>query len=574
MNMMPSGGLLLLAVGWPLFLTLLLVFKRIRPVVLHLASWAALPALLASLLVAPSGMRWHLPWMMLGSELGLDTIGQMFLLPAALLWTVSGRYARAYFLKQEQRTRFYLFFLPAMGGNFALILAQELQGFYLGFTLMSFASYGLVIFNGTTAALLAGRVYIGFVVAGEVMLFASLILATYATGSTTFDVVRIGLIDADNREIVILLALAGFAIKVGVFGLHVWLPLAHPVAPAPASAVLSGAMLKAGLLGWLRLLPLGEVALPEWGGVIIVAGLTSAFYGVVIGVMQRDPKILLAYSSISQMGIITMTMGLGMLAPQAWPNILPGIAFYALHHGLSKGALFLGVGIAGSQDRLQRRWIWFALWLPALALAGAPWTSGMLVKHLVKAYTFYAPTPWNTLLLMLLLASTVATSLLMVRLLYLLRPSANPMGLAPAAGLVWPWVVLLLTILFAPWWLRPSSVQAGYMQALESLWPILLAYFVAMVVLRMGWFLSVQPVSADDLQLFLTRSVKSLCRMGINWAGIRYTVSEVQRRNRVRLINMVAVVMARIKWAEDYIACWDVAIFLVVVMILGMGLMA
>ena len=574
MNTMLSGSLLLLGVLWPLLLILLLIFKRMRPVVSHLAPWAALPALVASLLVEPSEIGWHLPRMMLGSEVGLDTMGQTFLLLTALLWTVSGVYAQAYFPKADQRARFYLFFLLAMGGNFGLIVAQDLQSFYLGFTLMSFASYGLVIFKGTTAALLAGRVYMVLVVVGEIMLFVALILATQATGAITFDAVRIGLIDADSRDLVILLALVGFGIKAGVFGLHVWLPLAHPVAPTPASAVLSGAMLKAGLLGWLRLLPLGEIALPEWGVGATVLGLATAFYGVAIGLTQREPKTLLAYSSISQMGIMTMIMGLGMLTPQAWPVILPGITFYALHHGLSKGALFLGVGMAGSHHRLQRRWIWFGLWLPALALAGAPWTSGMLAKNLIKTYTLYVPAPWNELLLVLLSASTIATALLMARLLYLLRPAAKPFGSVPVAGLVWPWMALLLSILCVQWWLGPLSEQAGRMQVIDSLWPTLVAFFVTVAVLRMGLFLSVRPVPAGDVLLLFERCLQLLRGMSRGWRSILYTIIEAQRWWQVRLIHLAAVAMAIITRAEDYFSRWDVAVFLVVGMVLGVILMA
>jgi len=574
MNATLSGGLLLLGVVWPLMLTFMLAFRVVRPVALQLAPWAGLPALAASLLVAPSEMHWHLPEVLLGSELGLDTTGQIFLLLTALLWTVAGGYAHTYFPKPGRRARFYLFFLLAMAGNFGLIVAQDLPGFYFSFTLMSFAAYGLVIFEGTSAALHAGRVYIGLAVAGEIMLFVALLIATQATGATTFDAVRAGLIDTDSRDLVILLAIVGFGIKAGVFGLHVWLPLAHPVAPTPASAVLSGAMIKAGLLGWLRLLPLGEIALPSWGAGVIILGLVTTFYGVAIGLTQRNPKTLLAYSSISQMGIMTLSIGLGMLTPQAWPLILPGIAFYALHHGLSKGALFLGVGLAGSHHQPHRRWVWFGLWLPALALAGAPWTSGMLAKHLIKTYSTSAPAPWDSLLPVLLSACAVATALLMARLLYLLRPAAQPFGSPPVAGLVWPWMALLLAILLAPWWPGPPLGQTGSIPIIGSLWPLLLTSLVIVAVLRMGLFQSVQPVPAGDLLVLLERSMQPLYRMTRDWGGIQYVFSTALRRCQVRLIRLAAVAMARMKQAEEHFARWDVAVFLMVMMALGAGLMA
>jgi formate hydrogenlyase subunit 3/multisubunit Na+/H+ antiporter MnhD subunit len=575
MNAIFSVGLLLLGVIWPLLLTLMLAFKGGRSLALHLSPWAALPALVASLLVTPSDMRWNLSGVLFGSELGLDATGQVFLLLTALIWTVAGIYARTYFPQPEQRTRFYVFFMLAMAGNFGLILAQDLPSFYFSFSLMSFAAYGLVVFKGDVAALRAGRVYIILVVIGELMLFAAMLMATQATDAITFDAVRIGLIDADNRDWVIFLALVGFGIKVGVISLHVWLPLAHPVAPTPASAVLSGAMLKAGLLGWLRFLPMGEMALPEWGSLMIVLGFSSAFYAVVIGLTQRDPKTLLAYSSISQMGILTLTVGLGMLAPQAWPVILPGIAFYALHHGLSKGALFLGVGLSGSHHPLQRRWVWIGLCLPALALAGAPWTSGMLAKDLVKTYSLYAPTPWNSLLPILLSASAVATALLMARLLYLIRPAAQPFGLAPVVGLVWPWTVLLLSVLLAPWWLGYSlPEQAVNLQIIKSLWPILLAFFVMIIVLKMNLFQSLQPVPAGDILVFLEQSFQPVCRIVRKLVSILYFASQALQRYKFLLMRLVEVVMARIQMTEKYFTHWSLAISLVMMIAVGISLMA
>ncbi len=571
MNDTLSIGLLLLGVVWPLWLTLMLTFKGEHSLTRHLLPWAALPALVASLLVTPSDSHWFFPSILLGVEVGLDATGQVFLFFTALLWTVAGGYARAYFPKPKQRIRFYLFFMLAMAGNFSLILAQDLPSFYLGFTLMSFAAYGLIVFSGGVPALRAGRVYIVLVVVGELMLFTAMLMATQATGAITFDAVRIGLVSADNRDWIILLALMGFGIKVGVIGLHVWLPLAHPVAPTPASAVLSGAMLKAGLLGWLQLLPMGEMALPNWGVTMIILGLLSAFYGVAIGLTQRDPKTLLAYSSISQMGMITLLVGLGMLAPQVWSVILPAIAFYALHHGLSKGALFLGVGLSGSHHRLQRRWVWIGLYLPALALAGAPWTSGMLAKELVNAYTLYAPEPWSSLLPVLLSVSAMATALLMARLLYLMRPAAQPFGLPPTTGLVWPWIVLLLAILLVPWWLGSLlPEQAGSLLIIKSLWPIFLAMFVVWIVLKVKLFQSLNPIPAGDVWGIVTRFFQPLHRMVSKQvqACIQSIFCKVQDGSLVKLRQLLATAMAGIKQIEKYLARWSVASFLVMLVLI------
>ncbi|GJL72755.1 MAG: hypothetical protein NMNS01_19540 [Nitrosomonas sp.] len=578
MNTLSLDELLPLGILWPLFLACLLAFRAIRVPTLFLAPWAALPALAASLLIAPSEMRWHFPAILLGSEIGLDATGQVFLLLTALLWTVSGVYARAYLSRSARYTEFYAFFLLSMAGNFGLIMAQDLFGFYFYLSLMNFAAYGLVVFDRSTAALRAGRVYIVLVVAGELLLFAALLVTAEITGATTFDAMRTGLALADpvSRDWVILLGMAGFGIKAGMFGLHVWLPLAHPVAPTPVSAVLSGAMINAGLLGWLQLLPLGEIALPGWGAMIIILGLTAAFYGVAIGLTQREPKILLAYSSISQMGVITVALGLGMVIPHAWPIILPTIAFYALHHGLSKGALFLGVGLAGSTNRIQRRWIWLGLWLPALALAGAPWTSGMLAKYLLKTTTLYAPLPWDSLLPPLLSLSAFITALLMVRLLYLVRPDAQPSGVAPAAGQIWPWLILLLIVLLIPGWLTflMPNLETETVSVKDSLWPIAMAMIIAWSVLRLDMFRKIQPLPAGDMLVLMERSLRLLYAFGNDLINLIYRWKKWQIWLEARFIDRLMAAKERLQNMEDIFARWDVAMLFVIIIALSMGVIA
>mgnify|MGYP002639467953 CR=1 FL=1 len=573
MYMILLESLLFLSVGWPLLILYMLIVKKMHSTALYLAPWAAIPALMAAVFITPDTIEWNLPWLLLGSKVGLDQTGKVFLLLAGLLWTVAGIYAKTYFPDIGKQVRFYRFFLLAMVGNFSLILAQDLISFYLGFTLMSFASYVLVVFKGDKVAFKAGTVYIALVVVGEVILFAALLMATKVADATTFEAVRQSLINAQDKDMIILLVLAGFGVKAGVIGFHVWLPLAHPVAPTPASAVLSGTMIKAGLLGWLRMLPLGEIALPDWGVVVVILGLATAFYGVAIGLTQRNPKTLLAYSSISQMGIITISIGLGMFAPQAWPIILPGIAFYALHHGLSKGALFLGVGLSGSNHHLQRHWIWFGLWLPALALAGAPLTSGMMAKYLIKSYAFYAPTPWDWLLPILLSASAVATALLMARLLYLLRPAAIPFGSVPVAGLVWPWIVLLLAIIVVPL-LSPSLEHIGKMELVGSLWPLLLSFFIFVAVLKTDIFRFLQPVPAGDVLVLLQHTLQLLQSMIKHFSKVQLYFMKMKRFSKLGIAIVWKDIITITKKNESFFTNWETSVSFVVVLMLVTSILA
>ncbi len=150
--------------------------------------------------------------------------------------------------------RFRLFFLLAMSGNFGLIVGQDLISFYFGFALMGLAAYGLVVHEGNDRVRRAGRVYLAMTLVGEVALFAAFVFLCARTGTLTPTPEQIA--GAGPAELVLLLL--AFGIKAGLLGLHMWLPLAHPAAPVAASAVLSGAMIKAALVGWLRFLPLGQ----------------------------------------------------------------------------------------------------------------------------------------------------------------------------------------------------------------------------------------------------------------------------------------------------------------------------
>jgi formate hydrogenlyase subunit 3/multisubunit Na+/H+ antiporter MnhD subunit len=477
-------GLILLTL-WPMLVVLALAFRATRAMAMQLAPWAALPIFILVWFV-PVTATLELPWLLLGSRLGIggDT-GHLFLLFTALLWWIAGLFARGYLTDQSRQTSFYIYFLLAMTGNLGLILAQDLGSFYMFFALMSFASYGLVVHEGSSAALRAGRIYLILVVIGELALFAAMTMAMAATDAIDFATVRAGLAQAPSRDLIILLALIGFGIKAGVIGLHVWLPLAHPVAPTPASAVLSGAMIKAGLLGWLRLLPLGETTMLGWAEVFILLGLTAAFFGVVVGLTQRDPKTLLAYSSISQMGIMTVGVGLALAAPNATPLILITITLYALHHGLNKGALFLGVGVITACHANQQRWVWWGLWLPALALAGVPLSSGMLVKGLLKAQVIHAPAHWVTLLPILLSASAVATTLLVGRFMVILaNPKTATSAHGSAARLIWPWAMLLISTVVLPWWFAPAIPKLwSAVSIVTSTWPVLLGSLLLVTAL-------------------------------------------------------------------------------------------
>src|SRR5690606_8688590 len=140
---------------------------------------------------------------------------------------------------------------------------------------------------------------------GEAFLLVAFVLLAAAApeGSLLIDDAVARLASSPWRDITLTFIVLGFGLKIGLVPLHVWMPLTYSAAPIPAAAVLSGAAVNAGVIGLIRFLPF-DTALPTCGGIIATVGLLSAFYGVAIGITQRNPKAVLAYSSVSQMGFV------------------------------------------------------------------------------------------------------------------------------------------------------------------------------------------------------------------------------------------------------------------------------
>jgi len=440
--------------------TLLLLLVWSLPLVLAMfagwrhARWVVLIAPLPALVVAatlPVDTRIALPWLLLGSELGLDPTGRVFLLFSGLLWLAASLYAAGSSASERHTARWRIFFLLAMSGNLGLIVAQDMVSFYLGFTLMGLAVYGLVVHPATLRARRAARRYLAWTIAGELLLFVAVVmLVAQNAGALSFD----GLASKPPAGLVVLLLVIGFGIKLALPGLHLWLPQTYAVTPTPGVAVLSGAMIKAGLLGWLRFLPPGDAALADWGQALMVAGIAGIFFGAGVGLLQQRPRLLLGYSSISKMGVLTAGMGATLAWPAAAPALIGALALYAAHHALVKGALFLGLGLAERGG--LRPWLVVGLGFLALALAGAPFTSGALAK---SALTTGLPEQAQQLVT-LLAASALATTLLMARFLFLVWKQCRS-GPAPySTASTTAWLALLALIALFPFVLATTGQLA------------------------------------------------------------------------------------------------------------------
>ena len=402
---------------------------------------APLPALIAGLIL-PNGAQLEIPWLLLGTQLAFNDEARAFLLVASLLWLAAAYYAHEWMTADGAAQRFRACFLLAMSGNFGVIVSADLISFYLSFSAMGLAAYGLVVHGGKPSQRRAGRVYLIMTLIGEMALFAAFVLIYQRTDTLTPDTAQ--LVGARSWETGLLIL--AFAIKAGVLGVHFWLPLAHPAAPVPASAVLSGAMIKTALIGWLRYLPLGEQAMPEWGAILVVTGSSATLFAFVCGMLQSNPKVLLAYSSISKMGLMVATLGLALLEPTLADTLIAAMVIFAAHHGLAKGALFLGVGLIKTS-------VWrhspVLLLLPALALAGAPLTSGGFAKTQLNTPLSQLPGLWADIVASALVVAAIATPLMMARFLYLLKRIEREAIIRPATQW-WPWLALVAILLAIP----------------------------------------------------------------------------------------------------------------------------
>ena len=520
---LPLAPLLFTALLWPLLLGLrTLLWTLIAPGKPLLSlDWlwisAPWPALALAVLGVDGGLR--LDAWLFGGRWELDEQRRLLLAFTALLWGLAGWYARGYLAAEQTHAlagdpfsrsrllRFALFWSLSLCGNLLLLVAEDIASFYLGFALMTFAAYPLVIHTGARDARTGGLAYLVMAVLGEGVLLAGLLWAAGSGSALTLSELRTTLATADAGVWMGLLLVLGFGVKAGVIGLHLWLPLAHTVAPTPASAVLSGVMIKAGLVGWLSTLPLGmpgvDGSFRGLGLAMLWAGLLGAFAAALWGVAQRHPKAVLAYSSVSQMGMIMALVAIGLLQPDSWPALSALVVLFAAHHGLSKGALFLGVGISEQAPPWPAWLLWSLLTLPALSLTGAL-GSGLITKWGVK--TVLDGAGEHALAFWLSLAA-VGTTMLMARTLW--RQWSRWHQRAPAgtddqrllAPMPLAWLMSVLAALSLPLWASglavsrhkdgglPVQVGDGFawppLSALPGLlWPLALGLLLSVVL---GW---------------------------------------------------------------------------------------
>jgi formate hydrogenlyase subunit 3/multisubunit Na+/H+ antiporter MnhD subunit len=336
-------------------------------------------------------------------HLRLDPLSAFFLLLLGSAAAGVSVFAAGYFRKGEGTPPgvlclLYHLFLAGMA---MVLLADDAYVFMVMWELMALASFFLVTANHTIPAIRrAGYLYLLVAHIGALAILLAFGVLQANTGDYTFENMRAQSPTPFWASVAFLLAFFGFGAKAGILPLHVWLPEAHPAAPSPVSALMSGVMLKTAIYGWLRI---GFEILPEqqaWWGVLALAfGLATALFGVVFAAVQTDMKRLLAYSSIENIGLLAVALGLALLfsgygLPTLAALALTALLYHALNHAFFKSLLFLCTGAvlhATGERNLGRLggllrfmpWVgWLAL-LGSLAAAGLPPLNGFVSEWLL-----------------------------------------------------------------------------------------------------------------------------------------------------------------------------------------------
>jgi len=332
-----------------------------------------------------------------GLYLKLDMFRYVFVWVTALIWFLTTMYTSQYLIKYSKRNRYYAFFMLTYASTIGIFISDNLLNLFTFFEIMSLASYALVIHDEDEYSHEAGISYITMALAGGLVLLTGLILLYDYTGTLVISDYASGNgleYIGSVRYLISGLIILGFGVKASMIPLHSWLPKAHPAAPTPASAVLSGILVKTGVFGIMvtvLVLMKGDRYLSLF---MVCVGCVNIIHGGLLAVMQRNIKRILAYSSMSQLGYIFIGIGLVGLLGSHGGLALVGTLYHIFNHAIFKVLLFMGVGIiymvahelsinkigGFGKGKVMLRLVFF---IGCLAIIGMPGTNGFISKTLL-----------------------------------------------------------------------------------------------------------------------------------------------------------------------------------------------
>ena len=287
----------------------------------------------------------------IGANFRLDALSSYFLIVANLGGAAASLYALGYGRHESAPLRVLPFYPAYLAGMNLVVLADDAFTFLVAWEFMSLSSWALVMANHRAPEnSRAGYIYLVMATFGTLALLLAFGLLAGPDGGYAFVSMRMHHPDAFTGALVLLLVLVGAGSKAGLVPLHVWLPLAHPAAPSHVSALMSGVMTKVAIYGFIRIV-FDLVGEPVWWSSIVVLGFAgmTAVIGILYALMQRDLKRLLAYSTVENVGIIFIGLGLALAFRASNMGLPAALAltaalFHVLNHSIFKSLLFFGAG--------------------------------------------------------------------------------------------------------------------------------------------------------------------------------------------------------------------------------------
>ncbi len=354
--------------------------------------------LVFALLLVKNGGSWRLPGFCgFGISFAATGFGALLAAIAALGWFTATLLLREYFGHARNRNRYYFFWLLTLSGTVGVFLSADLFTTFIFFELMSFASWVMVIHTEKPDALKAAETYLAVAVIGGLVTLMGIFLLNKQLGT-----LEIAALYEASRPVAGspalwaagILTLVGFAAKAGSFPLHIWLPTAHPAAPAPASAVLSGVIIKTGVFGILVLSSQVFRYDLGWGNMLLWLGVITMLLGAVLAVFSTDLKRTFACSSVSQIGFILVGIAMMCLLGEHNALAVDGTILHVVNHASIKLILFPAAGVIYCSTHgfelskirgfgRNKPWLMLVMALPMASLAGLPGLNGYVSKTLL-----------------------------------------------------------------------------------------------------------------------------------------------------------------------------------------------
>ena len=333
-----------------------------------------------------------------GLNFELDGFRALYALVGGVMWLCTSMLSREYFAHHyHNRNRYYMFFLMTLGATIGVFLSSDLYTTFIFFEIMSFTSYTWVAHDETPGAMRAAETYLAVAIIGGMVMLVGLFILYLTLGTLVISELHHAAEACTDKGALwaaSLCILCGFGAKAGMFPLHIWLPKAHPVAPAPASALLSGILTKSGIFGIIVVSANIFRESKAWGNMLLVLALITMLGGAVLAVFSINLKRTLACSSMSQIGFILTGISMSCLLGHHNALAARGALLYMVNHSLFKLVLFMAAGVVYMNlHKLDlndvrgfgrgKPLLHFAFLMGAFGLMGVPAFSGYVSKTLI-----------------------------------------------------------------------------------------------------------------------------------------------------------------------------------------------